>query len=93
MVIQFKNSKILWLNDSSEFFQTGFQDPASSVMDGIFLFNTHLVFIITSIVVLVAFSLFSLLNNYCKSKFSIFQRYNRKQKSTQVAFGFKLNLS
>ena len=75
MVIQFKNSKILWLNDSSEFFQTGFQDPASSVMDGIFLFNTHLVFIITSIVVLVTFSLFM-----------SFKYLMKKQLSTQVVW-------
>ena len=64
MTIHFNKLQMLWVNDSSELFQTGFQDPASSVMDGIFLFNTHLVFIISSIVVLVAYALYSLLNNY-----------------------------
>jgi len=54
----------VWYNDCSEVLQTGFQDPASSVMDGIFLFNTHLLFVISSIVVLVGFSLYTLLMNF-----------------------------
>jgi cytochrome c oxidase subunit 2 len=68
MIFYFKNFSLLWINDSSEYLQTGFQDPASSVMDGIFLFNTHLLFVISSIVVLVGYALYVILVNFSESE-------------------------
>jgi hypothetical protein len=35
-------------------YQMGFQDPATTTMEGIFLFNLHLLFVIIGIVLLVA---------------------------------------
>jgi cytochrome c oxidase subunit 2 len=53
-----------WLGDSASMYQLGFQDPAAIVMEGIFLFNLHLLFIIISIVILVGFLLFVVLQNF-----------------------------
>jgi hypothetical protein len=36
--------KIDWLGDCSVMYQLGFQDPATATMEGIFLFNLHLLF-------------------------------------------------
>jgi hypothetical protein len=43
-----------WLGDSATIFQLGFQDPATTTMEGIYLFNLHLLFVIIGIVLLVA---------------------------------------
>jgi cytochrome c oxidase subunit 2 len=53
-----------WLGDSPSNYQMGFQDPATNIMEGIYLFNLHLLFIIFSIVLLVGWLLFIVLRNY-----------------------------
>ena len=45
-------------------YQMGFQDPATTTMEGIFLFNLHLLFVIIGIVLLVAWLLFVILKNF-----------------------------
>ena len=40
-----------WLGDSAVTYQLGFQDPATTTMEGIYLFNLHLLFIIISILI------------------------------------------
>ena len=45
-------------------YQLGFQDPATTTMEGIFLFNLHLLFVIIGIVLLVAWLLFVILKNF-----------------------------
>ena len=37
---------LFWLGDSAELYQLGFQDPATTTMEGIYLFNLHLLFVI-----------------------------------------------
>ena len=56
--------KPYWLGDSATIFQLGFQDPATTTMEGIYLFNLHLLFVIISIVLLVAWLLFLILKNF-----------------------------
>jgi heme/copper-type cytochrome/quinol oxidase subunit 2 len=53
-----------WLGDCSVMYQLGFQDPATATMEGIFLFNLHLLFVIIGIVLLVAWLLFIILRNF-----------------------------
>lgn len=53
-----------WLGDCSVMYQLGFQDPATSTMEGIYLFNTHLTFVITGIILFVAWLLFVILKNF-----------------------------
>jgi len=50
-----------WLGDSASAYQLGFQNPATTTMEGIFLFNLHLLFLIIGIVLLVAWLMFSIL--------------------------------
>jgi cytochrome c oxidase subunit 2 len=57
-------SESLWRGDVATTFQKSFQDPATTAMEGIYLFNLHLLFIITSIVILVAWLLYILLDNF-----------------------------
>lgn len=45
-------------------YQLGFQDPATTIMEGIYLFNLHLIFIIISIVMLIAWLLIIILRNF-----------------------------
>jgi heme/copper-type cytochrome/quinol oxidase subunit 2 len=45
-------------------YQLGFQDPATTSMEGIYLFNIHLLFIIIGIVMFVAWLLFLTLKNF-----------------------------
>ena len=40
---------IIWLGDSAEAYQLGFQDPATTTMEGTYLFNLHLLFIIIAV--------------------------------------------
>lgn len=57
-------SKAYWLGDCSAPYQLGFQDPATTTMEGIYLFNLHLLFVIIGIVLLVAWLLFLILKNF-----------------------------
>lgn len=50
--------------DSAVFGQLNFQDPATTTMEGIILFNLHLLFIIIGIVVLVSWLIFCIMDNY-----------------------------
>jgi heme/copper-type cytochrome/quinol oxidase subunit 2 len=63
LVLKFKIMllKNYWLGDSAVSYQLGFQDPATTTMEGIYLFNLHLLFVIIGIVVLVAWLLFIIL--------------------------------
>jgi cytochrome c oxidase subunit 2 len=60
-----------WLGDSASAYQLGFQDPATTTMEGIFLFNLHLLFVIIGIVLLVAWLMFSILFNFTELDNSI----------------------
>ena len=53
-----------WLGDCSEPFQINFQDPATTTMEGIFLFNLHLLFVILGILFLVTWLVFIVLKNF-----------------------------
>jgi cytochrome c oxidase subunit 2 len=53
-----------WLGDAASKYQLGFQDPATTTMEGIFLFNLHLLFVIISIVLLVGWLLLSIITNF-----------------------------
>ena len=53
-----------WLGDAAVSYQLGFQDPATTTMEGIYLFNLHLLFVIISIVVVIGWLLFSVLSNF-----------------------------
>jgi len=55
---------LYWLGDSAAMYQLGFQDPATTTMEGIYLFNLHLLFVIIGIVILVAWLLFIILRNF-----------------------------
>jgi cytochrome c oxidase subunit 2 len=52
------------LGDAATSYQLGFQDPATTTMEGIYLFNLHLLFVIISIVIVVGWLLFSVLSNF-----------------------------
>lgn len=60
-----------WFGDASVSCQITFQDPATTVMEGIYLFNFHLLFVIVGIVLLVGFLLFLVLKNFIESNNSI----------------------
>lgn len=53
-----------WTGDVSVSYQLSFQDPATTTMEGIFLFNLHLLFVILAIVVVVAWIIYSILLNF-----------------------------
>jgi cytochrome c oxidase subunit 2 len=50
--------------DAPDTFQLKLQDPATSIMEGLLNFNKHLLFIIITIVLLVAWLLFATMSNY-----------------------------
>jgi len=54
----------LWFCDTAIPYQLGFQDPATTTMEGIYLFNLHLLFVIISIVIVVGWLLFAVLLNF-----------------------------
>jgi cytochrome c oxidase subunit 2 len=54
----------LWQGDSAGVCQTDFQDPATTTMEGICLFNLHLLFIILAIILMVAWLIFVILRNF-----------------------------
>lgn len=62
--------------DSPEFFQLRFSDPSSTIMEGIIKFNKHLLILIITIVLLVAWLLYFTLNN--------FEEYTNKYNSNFV---------
>ena len=53
-----------WNGDAAISYQLSFQDPATTIMEGIYLFNLHLLFIIISIIILVGWLLYSILINF-----------------------------
>jgi cytochrome c oxidase subunit 2 len=55
---------LYWIGDCPTMYQLGFQDPATTTMEGIYLFNLHLLFVIISIVILVGWLLFLVLMNF-----------------------------
>jgi heme/copper-type cytochrome/quinol oxidase subunit 2 len=55
---------VLRSGDSSRAYQIGFQDPATTTMEGIYLFNLHLLAIIIGIVLLVFWLLCVILRNF-----------------------------
>ena len=68
-----------WFGDCSVMYQLGFQDPATTTMEGIYLFNLHLLFIIISIVLLVGWLLVVVLKNFTElsnSNVAIFTHSN-----------------
>lgn len=61
-------------------YQLGFQDPATTTMEGIYLFNLHLLFIIISLVIVVGWLFFSVLTNFTEfdnSEVATFVQSNR----------------
>ena len=50
--------------DAPDVWQFRLQDPASSIMEGILVFNKHILFIIVVIVVLVGWLLFNTILNH-----------------------------
>ena len=62
----------LWFGDAAVAYQLGFQDPATTTMEGMYLFNLHLLFVIISIVIMVGRLLFSVFT--CFIKFNYINR-------------------
>ena len=60
-----------WRGDTAIEYQINFQDPATTTMEGIYLFNLHLLFIIISIVILIGWLLFVVLTNFIEISNSI----------------------
>jgi cytochrome c oxidase subunit 2 len=60
-----------WHFDSMSEFQLGFQDPATTTMEGIFLFNLHLLFVIIAIVIFVAWIIVLILSNFIETNSSV----------------------
>ena len=52
-------SSFLLICDAPDFWQLRLQDPASSIMEGILMFNKHLLFIIVIILLVVSWLLFN----------------------------------
>jgi hypothetical protein len=48
----------------AQFRINGFQDPATTTMEGIYLFNLHLLFVIIGIVLLVGWLIYAILANF-----------------------------
>ena len=58
------NISFLLICDAPDFWQLILQDPASSIMEGILLFNKHLLFIVVMITVLTSWLLFNTIYSY-----------------------------
>jgi cytochrome c oxidase subunit 2 len=56
-----------WLGDCAVTHQLGFQDPATTQMEGIYFFNLHLLFVIITIVIFVSWLIFNILANFNES--------------------------
>jgi cytochrome c oxidase subunit 2 len=63
-IYQILNLKIFWLGEVAENWQKIFQEPATTEMDGIYLFNCHLLFVIIGIVLLVWWLLYLICENF-----------------------------
>jgi heme/copper-type cytochrome/quinol oxidase subunit 2 len=55
---------LFWFADAAGAYQLGYQDPVTITMEGIYLFNLHLLFVIISIVIVVGWLLFLVLTNF-----------------------------
>lgn len=60
----------------AEILQQGFQEPASTQMEGIYLFNCHLLFTIIAIVLCVAWLLIVICSNFLEFNTSLNQKFN-----------------
>ena len=58
------SSSFLLVCDAPDFWQLSLQDPASTIMEGILLFNKHLLFIVIMILILVSWLLFNTISSY-----------------------------
>jgi cytochrome c oxidase subunit 2 len=58
------NFSFILFCDAPDFWQLRLQDPASSTMEGILLFNKHLLFIVVMIVILTGWLLFNTIYSY-----------------------------
>lgn len=58
------SSLFWWSGDAASTNQLGFQDPATTTMEGIFLFNLHLLFVIIGIVIIVGWLLLIIVTNF-----------------------------
>ena len=58
------NLSFLLICDAPDFWQLRLQDPASSIMEGILLFNKHLLFIVIMIVILTGWLLFNTIYSF-----------------------------
>lgn len=69
-----------WFGNATVAYQLGFQDPATTTIESIYLFNSHLLFVIISIVIVVGWLLFSVLTNFTEfnnSEVATFVQSNR----------------
>jgi cytochrome c oxidase subunit 2 len=57
-----------WVSDAAFSYQLSLQDPATPTMEGIFLFNFHLLFVIIAIVIVVGWLIYSILFNFTEFK-------------------------
>lgn len=64
LVIIIHNIPASWFGDAPTEGKLGFQDPATTFMNGVYLFNLSLLIIIISIVVLVAWLMFFIVTNF-----------------------------
>ena len=53
-----------WFGDAPHLYQTGFQDPATAVMEGVYLFNCSLLIVTITIVILIAWLMFLIITNF-----------------------------
>jgi len=53
-----------WFGDAPHLLQTGFQDPATAIMEGVYLFNCSLLIVTISIVILIAWLMFLIVINF-----------------------------
>ena len=67
---------MLWNSDVSVPFQRSFQDPATTAMEGIYLFNSHLLFVIIGIVLLVSWLLNLIIKNFIEHINSATENFN-----------------
>lgn len=58
------STKFFFFCDAPQFAQLSFQDPSSTIMEGLLEFNKHLLFVITIIVMLVGWLLFATITNF-----------------------------
>lgn len=65
-----------WNGDTAMAYQLGFQDPATTTMEGIFLFNLHLLFVIISIVLFVGWLILIILTNFTEVDNSKVAKFN-----------------